>query len=101
MYHSQDGENFFVPASTAHDSHSKEVIFVTVELCGCYIVVTECYYCMQVLKSQVYVEKYLENNRQTFLDYISAGCQLNFMVAVDFTGVLVLADLTLFQLSSS
>uniref|UniRef100_A0A0E0NFM2 C2 domain-containing protein n=1 Tax=Oryza rufipogon TaxID=4529 RepID=A0A0E0NFM2_ORYRU len=62
MYHSQDGENFFVPASTAHDSHSKEV-----------------------LKSQVYVEKYLENNRQTFLDYISAGCQLNFMVAVDFT----------------
>lgn len=47
------------------------------------------------------MEKYLENNRQTFLDYISAGCQLNFMVAVDFTGVLVLADLTLFQLSSS
>uniref|UniRef100_A0A0E0K0E7 VWFA domain-containing protein n=1 Tax=Oryza punctata TaxID=4537 RepID=A0A0E0K0E7_ORYPU len=62
MYHSQDGENFFVPASTAHDSHSKEV-----------------------LKSQVYVEKYLENNRQTFLDYISSGCQLNFMVAIDFT----------------
>ncbi|KAF0891980.1 hypothetical protein E2562_011356 [Oryza meyeriana var. granulata] len=62
MYHGQNGENFFVPASTAHDSHSKEV-----------------------LKSQVYVEKYLENNRQTFLDYISSGSQLNFMVAVDFT----------------
>uniref|UniRef100_A0ACD5YZ81 Uncharacterized protein n=1 Tax=Avena sativa TaxID=4498 RepID=A0ACD5YZ81_AVESA len=62
MYHSQDGENFFVPASTAHDCHSKEV-----------------------LKSQVYVEKYHENNRHTFLDYISAGCQLNLMVAIDYT----------------
>lgn len=41
----------------------------------------------QVLKSQVYVEKYVESNRHTFLDYISAGCQLNFMVAVDFTGI--------------
>ncbi|KAM0879028.1 hypothetical protein ACQ4PT_034487 [Festuca glaucescens] len=62
MYHSQDGENFFVPASTAHDCHSKEV-----------------------LKSQVFVEKYLENNRHTFLDYISAGCQMNLMVAIDYT----------------
>jgi hypothetical protein len=33
------------------------------------------------------VEKYLENNRHTFLDYISAGCQLNLMVAIDYTGV--------------
>ncbi|KQJ99632.1 protein BONZAI 1 [Brachypodium distachyon] len=62
MYHSQNGENFFVPANTAHDCHSKEV-----------------------LKSQVYVEKYFENNRHTFLDYISAGCQLNLMVAIDYT----------------
>jgi hypothetical protein len=42
---------------------------------------------MQVLKSQLYVEKYVESNRHTFLDYISAGCQLNFMVGVDFTGM--------------
>ncbi|GJN21166.1 hypothetical protein PR202_gb08620 [Eleusine coracana subsp. coracana] len=62
MYHNQNGEHLVVPASTAHDCHSKEV-----------------------LKSQVYVEKYVESNRHTFLDYISAGCQLNFMVAIDFT----------------
>lgn len=42
---------------------------------------------VQVLKSQLYVEKYVESNRHTFLDYISAGCQLNFMVGVDFTGI--------------
>ncbi|KAL6899120.1 hypothetical protein ACP4OV_005778 [Aristida adscensionis] len=62
MYHSQNGENLFVPASTATECHSKEV-----------------------LNSQLYVEKYIESNRNTFLDYISGGCQLNFMVAVDFT----------------
>ncbi|VAI57553.1 unnamed protein product [Triticum turgidum subsp. durum] len=62
MYHSGNGENFFVPASNAHDCHSNEV-----------------------LKSQVYVEKYLENSRHTFIDYISAGCQLNLMVAIDYT----------------
>ncbi|GJM85109.1 hypothetical protein PR202_ga01532 [Eleusine coracana subsp. coracana] len=62
MYHNQNGEHLVVPASTAHDCPSKEV-----------------------LKSQVYVEKYVESNRHTFLDYISAGCQLNFMVAIDFT----------------
>jgi hypothetical protein len=33
------------------------------------------------------VEKYLENNRHTFLDYISAGCQMNLMVAIDYTGM--------------
>jgi len=62
MYHWQNGEFFFVPVSNAHECHSKEV-----------------------LKSQLYVEKYVESNRHTFLDYISAGCQLNFMVGVDFT----------------
>ncbi|TVU29933.1 hypothetical protein EJB05_21529, partial [Eragrostis curvula] len=62
LHHSQDGEHLFVPASTTHECHSKEV-----------------------LKSQIYVEKYVESNRHTFLDYISAGCLLNFMVAVDFT----------------
>ncbi|KAF8693249.1 hypothetical protein HU200_038631 [Digitaria exilis] len=62
MYHRQNGENFFVPASNAHECHSKEV-----------------------LKTQLHVEKYVENNRHTFLDYISAGCQLNFMVGIDFT----------------
>ncbi|KAG2658727.1 hypothetical protein PVAP13_1KG305000 [Panicum virgatum] len=62
MCHRQNNEHFFVPVSNAHECHSKEV-----------------------LKSQLYVEKYVESNRHTFLDYISAGYQLNFMVGVDFT----------------
>lgn len=33
------------------------------------------------------MEKYLENSRHTFIDYISAGCQLNLMVAIDYTGM--------------
>lgn len=88
MYHSANGENFFVPASNAHDCHSKEVIFFLCRTSATVVLVlTEFYSDMQVLKSQVYVEKYLENNRHTFIDYISAGCQLNLMVAIDYTGV--------------
>lgn len=31
MYHKKNGENFFVPASNAHECHSKEVNFFTLE----------------------------------------------------------------------
>lgn len=88
MYHKKSGENFFVPASNAHECHSKEVIFFLLwdvfNYCNVYIVFHSD---MQVLKSQLYVEKYVESNRRTFVDYISVGCQLNFMVGVDFTGM--------------
>jgi hypothetical protein len=39
MYHRQNCEHFFVPASNAHECHSKEVKFVTLEYLQllCYI----------------------------------------------------------------
>ncbi|KAH9694195.1 protein bonzai 3 [Citrus sinensis] len=38
-----------------------------------------------VLKSQLFVAKFVEKEQYSFLDYISSGFELNFMVAVDFT----------------
>ncbi|KAL9239401.1 hypothetical protein vseg_013730 [Gypsophila vaccaria] len=55
------GENLFLPAGTGHDHHNK------------------------VLKSQLFVDKYSECVQHTFLDYLAGGCELNFMVAIDFT----------------
>ncbi|KAJ0765793.1 putative C2 domain, von Willebrand factor, type A, copine, C2 domain superfamily [Helianthus annuus] len=40
---------------------------------------------IKVLKSQLFVEKYSESVHHTFLDYLTGGCELNFMVAIDFT----------------
>ncbi|KAF8762759.1 hypothetical protein HU200_009065 [Digitaria exilis] len=37
------------------------------------------------MKGQLFVDKLQEKIQHTFLDYISSGFQLNFMVAVDFT----------------
>ncbi|KAK0599641.1 hypothetical protein LWI29_007205 [Acer saccharum] len=42
-------------------------------------------YKTEVLKSQLFVDKCIEKEQYTFLDYISSGFELNFMVAVDFT----------------
>ncbi|KAI4311281.1 hypothetical protein MLD38_036186 [Melastoma candidum] len=39
----------------------------------------------QVLKSQLFINQYSEKQQFTFLDYISSGFELNFMVAIDFT----------------
>ncbi|GAA0167677.1 calcium-binding protein [Lithospermum erythrorhizon] len=39
----------------------------------------------KVLKSQLFVDKFSETMQHTFLDYLGAGYELNFMVAVDFT----------------
>ncbi|WRX24772.1 C2 domain - like 10 [Theobroma cacao] len=39
----------------------------------------------KVLKGQLFVDQFIEKPRFSFLDYISSGFQLNFMVAVDFT----------------
>lgn len=33
------------------------------------------------------MEKFTESKQQTFLDYIAGGFEMNFMVAVDFTGI--------------
>lgn len=32
------------------------------------------------------MDKFTESVQHTFLDYLAGGCELNFMVAVDFTG---------------
>ncbi|XP_065852861.1 protein BONZAI 3 [Euphorbia lathyris] len=39
----------------------------------------------KVLKGQLFVDHFLEKEQYSFLDYISSGFELNFMVAVDFT----------------
>ncbi|CAK7340831.1 unnamed protein product [Dovyalis caffra] len=39
----------------------------------------------KVLKGQLFVDQFLEKEQYSFLDYISSGFELNFMVAVDFT----------------
>ncbi|KAL2935545.1 Protein BONZAI 1 [Bienertia sinuspersici] len=55
---SQNGANLYLPG---HDNHNK------------------------VLKSQLFVDKFSESVQYTFLDYMAGGCELNFMVAIDFT----------------
>ncbi|KAK4256909.1 hypothetical protein QN277_006570 [Acacia crassicarpa] len=55
------GESLFLPTSVGQNYHNK------------------------VLKSQLYVDRLTESIQHTFLDYLAAGFELNFMVAVDFT----------------
>ncbi|KAL8166410.1 hypothetical protein V2J09_007909 [Rumex salicifolius] len=40
----------------------------------------------KISKGQIFVESFVEKQLYSFLDYISSGFELNFMVAVDFTG---------------
>lgn len=44
----------------------------------------------QMLKGQLFVDKFCEKIQYSFLDYISNGFELNFMVAIDFTGAVLL-----------
>ncbi|KAK4375490.1 hypothetical protein RND71_006167 [Anisodus tanguticus] len=53
--------NLFVPAAVGQNSQNK------------------------VLKSQLFVESFFEKTQHTFLDYLTWGYELNFMVAIDFT----------------
>ncbi|XP_021716106.1 protein BONZAI 1-like [Chenopodium quinoa] len=61
IHMSQSGANLYLPAPTGHDYNNK------------------------VLKSQLFVDKFSESVQYTFLDYLAGGCELNFMVAIDFT----------------
>ncbi|OVA12550.1 C2 calcium-dependent membrane targeting [Macleaya cordata] len=56
------GENFRIPTSSTRKNHMKVM-----------------------LKGQLFVDRFSEKTRYSFLDYISSGFELNFMVAVDFT----------------
>ncbi|KAI3863654.1 hypothetical protein MKW98_031246 [Papaver atlanticum] len=40
---------------------------------------------MKKLRGQLFVDKFIQKTQYSFLDYISSGFELNFMVAIDFT----------------
>lgn len=61
LYKAKAGASFVFPSSR-HGDHEK------------------------VLKGKLFVDEYEEKELHSFLDYISSGFELNFMVAVDFTG---------------
>ncbi|KAK8939421.1 Protein BONZAI 1 [Platanthera guangdongensis] len=61
LHQLQQVEHLFLPGNTAQQHSNK------------------------LLKGQLFVQKFSEKKRETFLDYIAAGCEMNFMVAVDFT----------------
>ncbi|KAF9619738.1 hypothetical protein IFM89_009080 [Coptis chinensis] len=61
LHHDEQGESLFLPTLVGHGYQNK------------------------VLKSHFFVDKFSESVQNTFLDYITGGCELNFMVAVDFT----------------
>ncbi|XP_050380117.1 protein BONZAI 3 isoform X2 [Argentina anserina] len=58
LYKERSGVNFIIPSS-----HGRE----------------------KVSKGQLFVDQFIEKQQFSFLDYISSGFELNFMVAVDFT----------------
>nr|DAD34090.1 TPA_asm: hypothetical protein HUJ06_004730 [Nelumbo nucifera] len=66
---SQQGENLFLHSTVGNNYHNK------------------------VLKSRLFVDKFSESVQHTFLDYVAGGCELNFMVAIDFTGKVILNTL--------
>ncbi|KAL9375623.1 hypothetical protein Peur_032502 [Populus x canadensis] len=61
LHSNGEGENLFLPTTVGHNHQNK------------------------VLKSQLFVDKFSQSSQWTFLDYLAGGCELNFMVAVDFT----------------
>ncbi|XP_052731621.1 protein BONZAI 1 isoform X3 [Vigna angularis] len=62
IHNNGQGENLFLPSSGGQNHDNK------------------------VLKSQLFVDRFIESVQYTFLDYLAGGFELNFMVAVDFTG---------------
>ncbi|XP_062004902.1 protein BONZAI 3-like isoform X2 [Rosa rugosa] len=59
LYQEKSGVNFVIPSSHGHE---------------------------KVSKGQLFVDQFNEKQQFSFLDYISSGFELNFMVAIDFTG---------------
>ncbi|RZC53323.1 hypothetical protein C5167_012167 [Papaver somniferum] len=60
LYVGQVGEHFVIPSTSRKDY-------------------------MKKLKGQLHVDRFIQKTQYSFLDYISSGFELNFMVAVDFT----------------
>ncbi|XP_027902972.1 protein BONZAI 1-like isoform X1 [Vigna unguiculata] len=61
IHNNGQGENLFLPSSGGQNHDNK------------------------VLRSQLFVDRFIESVQYTFLDYLAGGFELNFMVAVDFT----------------
>ncbi|KAG9446526.1 hypothetical protein H6P81_012654 [Aristolochia fimbriata] len=61
LHKNQSGENLFLPTAVGNNFENK------------------------VTKGQLFLEQYTESEQSTFLDYITSGYELNFMVAIDFT----------------
>ncbi|XP_021285559.1 protein BONZAI 1 isoform X2 [Herrania umbratica] len=61
LHSGREGENLFLPTPVGHDFQNK------------------------ILKGKLFVDKFSETVQHTFLDYLAAGFELNFMVAIDFT----------------
>jgi len=55
----------------------------------------------KVLKSRLFVDKFSESIQYTFLDYLAGGFELNFMVAIDFTGTQYILNLLCMEILSS
>ncbi|KAA3456834.1 protein BONZAI 1-like isoform X1 [Gossypium australe] len=58
----REGENLYLPTLVGHNDENK------------------------ILNSKLLVDKFSETVQHTFLDYLAGGFELNFMVAIDFTG---------------
>lgn len=87
LHYSNEGEHLFLPTAVGHNSHNKVLFFLTDNFPHLIsFAFTTLITLIQVLKSQLFVEKYSESVQYTFLDYLTGGCELNFMVAIDFTG---------------
>ncbi|KAG6538257.1 hypothetical protein ZIOFF_003370 [Zingiber officinale] len=55
------------------------------ENCGANLYVQSRSGAKKILKGQLHVDNFIEKTQYSFLDYISNGFELNFMVAIDFT----------------
>ncbi|KAG2260095.1 hypothetical protein Bca52824_079389 [Brassica carinata] len=75
----------FVPMREVHSGQVSVVQALLEELPGQFLSYVRCRNINPVLKGQLIVDRFVEKVQYSFLDYISSGFELNFMVAVDFT----------------
>ncbi|KAK9995268.1 hypothetical protein SO802_019954 [Lithocarpus litseifolius] len=90
LHSSGQGENLFLPTLVGHDYHNKVLLCISsilriLNYIKFFAFSLRLLNIMQILKSQLFVEKFSQSVEHTFLDYLAGGCELNFMVAIDFT----------------
>jgi hypothetical protein len=103
LHSSGEGEHLFLPTTVGHNYQNKVSAYFNHKSFCIFCCMPNLHILMQVLKSQIFVENFSQSSRHTFLDYLTGGCELNFMVAIDFTGKCLLnwmfAATALFSLS--